>query len=198
MAEQQSNINQTPNQAILGLNTENISQQIKPGSLTYALNAMINSFDGQTIAYQNESSNVLCSEFKTGYKVIGYHTIVEQVRTIIFLTNPYPGESELGEISNRITCDVDDPSHLNEKKSSNYVNNGYNNLDPKCYCDGTQEILTFFELFKKLHPINNLQVNSCCNYRTIINARCLNFNINYPIHKVVHRIVDLNDDANIF
>jgi hypothetical protein len=195
MAEQ-SNINQNPNQAMLGLNTDNISQQIKPGTLTYALNAQIDSFDGNMITYQNEQSNVLCTEFKTGFKVIGTYSIVEQNRTIIFMTNPYTGESEIGELSNVITCDVDDPTNLNEKRSSNYVNNGYNNTDSSCNCEGSQEILTFYELYKKLNPSSTLQINSCCNYRTIINAVCLNFNINYPIHKAVHRIVDLNDDAN--
>lgn len=30
--------------------------------------------------------------------------------------------------------------------------------------------------------------NNDCIYRQIVNAECLNFNINYPIHKVVHKI----------
>ncbi len=195
MAEQ-SNINSNPNQAMLGLNTDSILQQVKPGMLTYALNAQVDSFDGNMITYQNEQSNVLCSEFKAGYKIIGYHSIMEQNRTIIFMTNPYTGDSEIGELNNVITCDVDNPTHLNEKKSSNYVNNGYNNLDSSCKCQDSPEILTFYELFKKLNPDNTLQVNSCCQYRTLVNARCLGFNVNHPIHKVVHRIVDLNDDAD--
>lgn len=197
MAEQ-SNITNNPNQAILGLNTDNILQQVKPGTLTYSLNAQIDSFDGQMVTYQNEQSNVLCSEFKTGYRVIGHHAIIEQNRTIIFSTNPHTGESEIGEINNVITCDVDDPTHLDEQKSSNYVNNGYNNTDPRCYCkEETPEAPSFYDLFKKLNPPeSNLQVNNCCTYRTILNAKCLNFNVNYPIHKVVHRNVDLNDDAN--
>src|SRR5688572_29736472 len=136
----QSNITMNPNQAMLGMNTDSISQQVKPGTLTYALNAQIDSFDGQMVTYQNEQSNVLCSEFKTGYRVIGVHSIVEQNRTIIFSTNPHTGASEIGEINNVITCDVDDPTHLNEKKSSNYVNNGYNNIDPKCACQDSPEV----------------------------------------------------------
>jgi len=190
-----ADINQNPNQAMLGLNQDNISQQIKPGQLTYALNAQVESFDGDMVTYQNEQSNVLCSEFKAGYKVIGFYNIVEQDRTIIFMTNPHTGDSEIGIISNVITCDVDDPTHLNEKKSSNYVNNGYNNIDGECNCE-SPEILTFYQLYKKLNPTNTLQVNQCCQYRTLVSARCLGFNINYPIHKVAHRIVDQNDDAN--
>jgi len=195
MAEQ-SNINPNPNQAMLGLNTDNISQQVKPGSLTYALNAQVDSFDGQMITYQNEQSNVLCSDFKAGYKVIGFHSIVEQERSIIFLANPYTGDSEIGMIDNKLTCDVDDSTNLNEKKSNNYVNNGYNNIDSACSCDASEPILTFYDLYKKLNPQDTLQMNTCCTYTTLVNAKCLNFNINNPIHSIVHRIVDINDDAD--
>lgn len=195
MAEQQNNINNNPNQALLGLNTDSISQQVKPGTLTYALNAQIDSFDGSMVTYQNEQSNVLCSEFKAGYKVIGYHTIVEENRTILFLTNPTTGDSEIGELSNMLSCDVNNPTGLDQKSNNNYVNNGYNCTDIKEVCEGDQPVLTFYELYKKLHPTVT-EAQACCSYKTIINAKCLNFNINYPIYKAAHRIVDLNDDAN--
>ena len=32
--------------------------------------------------------------------------------------------------------------------------------------------------------------NNDCIYKTLVNANCLNFNINYPIHKVVHKITN--------
>ena len=188
MAEQ-NNINPNPNQAMLGLNTDSILQQVKPGTLTYALNAQVDSFDGQMVTYQNEQSNVLCSEFKTGYKVIGYHNIVEQNRVILFLTNPTTGDSEIGELKTTMICDVNDPTNLNAKNNNNYVNNGYNCTDLQEVCQGEQPILTFYELFKKLHP-NVTAPMQCCTYRTVINARCLNFNVNNPIHKAVHRIVN--------
>lgn len=195
MAEQTS-VNSYPNQAMLGLNTDNIPQQVKPGSLTYALNAQIDSFDGNMITYQNEQSNVLCSEFKAGYKVIGFHSIIEQNRTILFLVNPFTGDSEIGEINNTLSCDVDDPTHLNEVHSNAYVNNGYNNTDPACACQGSPEILTFYELYKRLNPTPTERKNTCCTYKTLINAKCLNFSVLNPIHNVVHRIVDKNDDAD--
>lgn len=194
MAE--STITMNPNQAMLGLNTDSISQQVKPGTLTYALNAQIDSFDGQMVTYQNEQSNVLCSEFKTGYRIIGYHSIVEQNRTVIFSVNPHTGDSEIGLLNNVITCDVDDPTHLNEKKANTYVNNGYSNIDPKCACEGSEQVLSFFDLFRKFNPVQKSIAEGCCVYTTILNAPCLNFNVNFPIHKAVHRIVDLNDDAN--
>lgn len=194
MAEK-SNISPNPNQAVYGLNTDSILQQVKPGTLTYALNAQVDSFDGHMVTYQNEQSTVLCSEFKTGFRIIGVHSIIEQDRTILFMTNPYTGESEIGELSNLITCDVDNPTDLNLVKSNCYVNNGYSKTDKSCPATGSEPILTFFELYKKFHP-TVIPATSCCNYRTIINATCLAFNINYPIHKIVHRIVDKNDDAN--
>ena len=36
--------------------------------------------------------------------------------------------------------------------------------------------------------------NNDCEYRVLVNAPCLNFNINYPIHKVVHRITNCNTE----
>lgn len=188
-------VNNTPNQAMLGLNTDNYSQQVKAGTLTYALTAQVDSFDGQMITYQNEQSNVLCSEFKTGYRVIGYHSIVEQDRTVIFSTNPYTGDSEIGLLNSSVACDVDDPSNLNSIKTNNYVNNGYNSLDPDCNCVGDSPVISFYDLFKKTNPTQD-KSKACCSYTTLINAKCLNFNVNYPIYKAVHRIVDLNDDAN--
>jgi len=36
--------------------------------------------------------------------------------------------------------------------------------------------------------------NNDCNYHTLINAKCLNFNIAYPIHKVVHKITNCSTE----
>lgn len=36
--------------------------------------------------------------------------------------------------------------------------------------------------------------NNDCVYRTLVNADCLNFNINSPIHKAVHKITDCNTE----
>ncbi len=195
MAEQ-SNISNNSNQAVYGMNTDNVVAQVKPGTLTYALNAQVDSFDGQMVSYQNEQSNVLCSEFKTGYKVIGHHQIVEQKRTVIFMVNPSTGDSEVGILDNKIVCDVDDPTNLGLVMSTKYVNNGYNNEDCTVKCESiSPEVLTFYELYRKLHPIDTEEVNTCCTYTTVINAKCLNFNINNPIHKAVHRIVGIKDDG---
>jgi hypothetical protein len=36
--------------------------------------------------------------------------------------------------------------------------------------------------------------NNDCVYRSLVNADCLNFNVNYPIHKVVHKITDCDTE----
>ena len=36
--------------------------------------------------------------------------------------------------------------------------------------------------------------NNDCVYRVLVNAPCLNFNINYPVHKIVHRITNCNTE----
>ena len=36
--------------------------------------------------------------------------------------------------------------------------------------------------------------NNDCEYRVLVNAPCLNFNVDYPIHKIVHRISNCNTE----
>jgi hypothetical protein len=133
MAEEQSKSNITPNlnSATTGLNLDSSINQVKQGSLTYALNANIENFDGNIINYQNELGNDLCVTFPKSYLLIGTHFINEKSKHIYFLHNPISGDSEIG-----------------------YMDNGD------------------------------------CIYHTLVNAPCLNFNLNHPIHKVVHKITN--------
>jgi hypothetical protein len=133
MAEEkeQGNIRQEYNSATVGLNMDQSVNQIKPGTLTYALNATLENFDANSVNYQNEPGNELCISFPNGYSLIGNYFIQEKNKQIFFLVNSSTAQSEIG------------------------------------YMD-----------------------NNDCIYRTLINADCLNFSINYPIHKVVHRITN--------
>ena len=133
MAEEKSksNITQNSNTATTGLNLDSSITQVKQGSLTYALNANVENFDGNIINYQNELGNDLCVTFPKSYLLIGTHFINEKNKHIYFLHNPISGDSEIG-----------------------YMDNGD------------------------------------CIYHTLVNAPCLNFNLNYPIHKVVHKITN--------
>jgi hypothetical protein len=133
MAEEQSqgNIKQELNSANIGLNLDNTVNQIKQGTLTYALNAALENFDSSSVNYQNEQGNELCVQFPQEYVLIGTHFINEQSKHIFFITNPNTGDSEIG------------------------------------YMD-----------------------NNDCIYHTLVNALCLNFNTDNPIHKTVHKITN--------
>jgi len=129
--QQQGNIKVAYNSANIGLNMDQTLNQIKPGTLTYALNAALENFDSSSVNYQNEQGNELCLTFPESYVLIGTHFINEQSKHIFFITNPLTGDSEIG------------------------------------YMD-----------------------NNDCVYRTLVNAPCLNFNIDHPIHKAVHKITN--------
>jgi hypothetical protein len=129
--EQKSNIRQEYNNATVGLNMDQSLNQIKPGTLTYALNAALENFDASSVNYQNEPGNELCVTFPQGFTLIGTHFIGEQNKHIFFITNPNTGDSQIG-----------------------YMN------------------------------------NNDCVYHILVNASCLNFNINNPIQKTVHRITN--------
>jgi hypothetical protein len=133
MAEEQSqgNIRLEYNTGTTGLNMDQTLNQIKPGTLTYALNAALENFDSSSVNYQNEQGNELCITLPKEYVLIGTHFINEQSKHIFFITNPNTGDSEIG------------------------------------YMD-----------------------NNDCIYRTLVNAPCLNFNIDHPIHKAVHKITN--------
>ena len=101
MAEdKKDNINQEYNNATTGLNSDQTLNQIPKGKLTYALNAVVENFDSNSVNYQNEPGNELCLSFPTGYILIGTHFINEQDKHIFFLTNPITGMSEIGYMIN--------------------------------------------------------------------------------------------------
>ena len=80
MAEEkeQGNIRLEYNNATVGLNMDQTLNQIKPGTLTYALNAALENFDASSVNYQNEQGNELCVNFPQGFTLIGNHFISEQ------------------------------------------------------------------------------------------------------------------------
>jgi hypothetical protein len=134
MAEEKqskNNINQDINTANAGLNLDSSINQVKSGSLTYALNAAVENFDGNVVNYQNEMGNDLCITFPKSYLLIGTHFINEKSKHIFFLVNPLTSMSQIG------------------------------------YMD-----------------------NNDCIYHVLVESACLNFNIDNPIHKVVHKITN--------
>ena len=129
--EDENNITQNINFGGTGLNMDQTLNQIKPGTLTYALNAALENFDSSSINYQNEQGNEFCLQFHSGYSLIGTYFINEKNKHIFFLVNSNIGMSQIG------------------------------------YMD-----------------------NNDCIYHVLVEAACLNFNVNHPIHKVVHKIAN--------
>ena len=71
---------------------------IKEGSYRIMVNGMIQRFDGGFLFVTNESSNLLASKFKQGFKVVGTSIVPSLSLTFFFLVNPVSQESEIGFI----------------------------------------------------------------------------------------------------
>lgn len=91
-----SNVSLNGAQAVGGMNLNSSLRQVKPGQVTYALNAIIENFDGNAVSYQNETGNLIWFVFPSGYRVMGEHFIPEQDRVVFWLANPTNGGSEIG------------------------------------------------------------------------------------------------------
>lgn len=103
MAENQkesSLINNEFNSAKVGLDQDSSLNQVGEGKLTYALNAVVENFDANSISYQNEPGNEFCLSFPEGYSLIGQHYIQEKNKHLYFLVNEEEEESEIGYMDN--------------------------------------------------------------------------------------------------
>jgi hypothetical protein len=95
---QDSNIRLNPKTLGRGLNLNSVPSQVPPGATTYALNAIVSNFDGNSISYQNETANVECATFPDGYKVLGSRAIIEDNIKLFWLVNPITNSSEIGKV----------------------------------------------------------------------------------------------------
>ena len=89
------------NQNIAGLNLDSVNYQIKENMVTFALNANIQSHDGNSTTYTNEPSNQICYNFINlypGFKIVGVLSIIEQSKLIVFLAHS-DGRSLIGQIT---------------------------------------------------------------------------------------------------
>ena len=83
-----------------GMNRDSSPTELKESEYTFALNVNLQSENATgRVIVQNEPSNVLCSGFKDGYKVIGHKYDNIREKTYFFLTNPDTGFSEIGFIN---------------------------------------------------------------------------------------------------
>jgi hypothetical protein len=105
----QSPVSLTPSQTGAGLNLSSSSRNIRPGQLSYALNAVVESFDGQGISYQDELGNTLVVSFGD-LKVIGKKAILERNMILVWLTDPVKGGCEIGKVEAGVyTTLISDP-----------------------------------------------------------------------------------------
>lgn len=149
-----------------GMNRSSGIFEISETEYTFAFNANFSDEHGTGQAnLQNEPSNIYCSGFKEGYKVIGHKFHLARNRTYFFLTNPETGCSEIGYISS-----IQNPNSLEA-------------ISEECGCD-IQVILE--------NPLEETIQTATCTYVTIISdycestqecTGCLNFSIDKPIHE---------------
>lgn len=95
-----SPINNQFNVARAGLDMDSSLNNTDKGKLSYALNATIQNFDGNSVNYQNEMGNTFCLQFPEGFILIGSHYIQEQYKHIFFLSNPETLGSQIGYMVN--------------------------------------------------------------------------------------------------
>ncbi len=184
MAKQQNNIDRQVAVSKIGMNKDNHPTSLDEKSYVHALNANYEGQDGDLINLQNEESNILCSKFNTGFKVIGFQKDITADRTYFFLTNPSTGQSEIGYIS-----------ELENQQS-------FTDSLRKCGCS-VEAVLA--------DGLENIAQAASCQYFTLISdyncsngaaaSNCLNFNINYPISSVLkddkgNKILYFTDDLN--
>lgn len=149
-----------------------------PGELTkeeytFAMNANTQSEQGDGyVILQNEGSNILCSNFKEGYTVIGHKFDINADRTYFFLTNAVTGCSEIGYIDA-----LHNPTSMED-------------VEVQCGCNIIVQAET---------PLEDLTQVGYCDYVTLMSDccpdfpdvdPCLNFNADYPIRETNVQIKD--------
>lgn len=70
----------------------------KPDQYSFAINVNFRNDSGDTDVLKIESSNLLATEFKPGYRVVGFRNDITTNATYFFITNPTTGISEFGRI----------------------------------------------------------------------------------------------------
>ncbi len=174
------------NVPVKGMNKDAHPTLFDEKSYVQAINANYENKDGDAVKLQNEDSNILCSRFVSGFRVIGYTVDVRANRVYFFLVNTAEGQSEIGYIE----YDGNEPSLPTDTTS-------------ECKCD-IKTILA--------NGLENVTQVATCEYETVIKdyncpdgttegEGCLNFNINYPVSAVIKpekcgSVLYFTDDLN--
>lgn len=147
----------------LGMQLTKHQSQLSNLEYSVALNANIAAVDGSIITLTNEPSNLLCSRFKPGYRVIGTLPINVENKVIFFLINPYSNQSEIGMINNVSFTD---------------------NPDLEIYCASCNKPL------QEQTPLELQTPTELCTYTTILDNQCLNFSLDFPVTGIWRKTKD--------
>lgn len=145
----------------IGMNIDGSPHELREQEYPYSMGSILEDRDGNGVNLQNEPSNLLCTLFKPGFKVIGFKLDLNANRTYFFLVNPTTNTSEIGYIDN-----IHNISMVEDTES-------------ECKC-------TYKSILAE--PLENQTQTPTCVYNTLINDecnKCLNFNINFPIHDII-------------
>jgi len=163
-----------------GMNRDAYQANLTQEEYSFALNANIQEGNGNVAIIQNETSNLKCTLFKEGFKVIGHKYDNVSGKTFFFLTNPITGCSEIGYINTYTSVDGIEP------------------LAKVCRCHVTAIPDT---------PLEDVDQEWSCEYHTIISdyceitrvcTGCLNFSINHPIKETNIQIKSEKTGNNIY
>lgn len=155
-----------PDKPTISVGKKGMNRDAHPSNLSQteyplAINASLSDTNGNGFPMlQNEPSNLLCTRFKPGFKVIGNVFDINKDRTYFFLLNPQTGVSEIGFVQ----------SISNIKLTQDEFKD--------CGCG------SYLQLEE---PLENTTPEEFCEYVTVIEDACngcLNFDIDHPIHPV--------------
>jgi hypothetical protein len=126
---------------------------LKEGQFLILVNGNIQAVDGNFAMITNDSSNLLGTRFKEGFKVIGTNVVPSLSTTFFFLHSPITEESEIGFLFD--TSSPDKPDAIADQCCENQI------------VEST--------------PLEQTAQNPISPYYTFVNASCLNFDVDHPV-----------------
>ena len=126
---------------------------LKEGQFLILVNGNIQAVDGNFAMITNDSSNLLGTRFKEGFKVIGTNVVPSLSTTFFFLHSPITEESEIGFLFD--TSSPDKPDAISDQCCENQI------------VEST--------------PLEQTAQNPISPYYTFVNASCLNFDVDHPV-----------------
>lgn len=146
---------------VQGMQRNSLGHLLDEKAYTFQLNGNLETDETGGISLTNEHSNLLCSKFKPGYKVIGNKIDVNSSKVYFFLTNPETGISEIGYI----------PYLHSVEDETDEIQEG-------CNC-------TYKSVLSE--PLEGQVQIEGCEYITMLSDECnlcLNFDVQHPIKKI--------------